>query len=709
MWRDNKKNTRFNNGVKNGNGRLRLVIAGVFLLFGAMIYRLYIVQIDQCDYYTALANGQHEIQSVLRPERGQILMSSSLPGDNSTYVLATNKDFYQIFAVPVDITNPDAVASNLYDFFDADQVAKNVDAQLAKDNQTSLASDLQTIADNNTLTDVQKQQQQAQEQARVAALQTSSDYLQLAAIKRSQAIENQKSLIINDYKLRLSKPNSQYALLERKVSEDSLLNFYAFMLNAQAASSSPTGTVATSTLILPTDLAVRNGSVVKANNFKDIIDLPGFGFETQSSRYYPENQIGAQMLGFVSSGDGDPVGHYGLEEYFNSNLAGKDGYLKGERGAGNSMIVNNREYIKPINGDNLVLTIDRNIEFYACSQLAATVTRLQARRGTVVAMDTNTGAIIAMCSVPSFDPNNYGLVSDYSLFMNPAISDQYEPGSVFKAVTMSAALDQGKVTPDTTYTDPGEVFINGWPKPIRNADYDTKGGHGVVNMTFVLENSLNTGAIFAMRQTGAKTFADYVKNYGFGEKTGIELGSEASGNINSLLRTNIRDIDAATAAFGQGISVTTLQMLSAYQVFANKGVLMKPYLVKEIDHDDGKIETIMPKVERRIISEKTASTVLGMLANVVQNGQSKKATVPGYYIGGKTGTAQIAVNGKYVLGRYNHTFVGIAPIDNPKFVMLTYIDSPKGITYAEGSALPLWTNIATFMLQYYQVPKDRTN
>ena len=148
-------------------------------------------------------------------------------------------------------------------------------------------------------------------------------------------------------------------------------------------------------------------------------------------------------------------------------------------------------------------------------------------------------------------------------------------------------------------------------------------------------------------------------------------------------------------------------MISAYQVFANKGYLMKPYIVKEIKHSDGKIDVIAPVQERRVVSEKTATTILGMLANVVVSGHSKKAAIPGYYIGGKTGTAQIAVNGKYVNDRYNHTFIGIAPIDNPRFVMLTHIDSPKGIQYAEASALPLWTDIATFMLQYYQVPKTK--
>jgi len=309
--------------------------------------------------------------------------------------------------------------------------------------------------------------------------------------------------------------------------------------------------------------------------------------------------------------------------------------------------------------------------------------------------------------VPDFDPNNYKDVSNMRTFNNPVTFDQYEPGSVFKVVTMSIAIDQGKVTPTTTYNDPGELMINGWNKPIRNSDFDTKGGHGVVDMNTVLENSLNTGAIFAMRQVGPTIFADYVKNYGFGEKTGIELGAESSGNIGNLLASKVKEIDAATASFGQGIAVTSLQMIMPYQAIANKGVMMKPYIVKSIIASDGTQEDIQPQQLRRVISAKTADTMSAMLVNVVEKGHSNKAYISGYYIGGKTGTAQIPGPGGYLKNQYIHTFIGIAPIEDPSFVMLTKMDSPKDVTYAEGSVVPLWKDIADFMLKYYQIPKTR--
>jgi cell division protein FtsI/penicillin-binding protein 2 len=371
------------------------------------------------------------------------------------------------------------------------------------------------------------------------------------------------------------------------------------------------------------------------------------------------------------------------------------------------MIINDREYVQPQPGNDLILTVDRNIEFIVCDKLKQVADYYKAEGGSIIVMNPKTGAIIAMCSFPDFNPNNYKDVENMSFYNNPAIFYQYEPGSVFKTVTMAIAIDQEKISPATTYEDKGQIMISGWPKPIRNSDFFSHGPHGVVDMSAVLDNSLNTGAIFAMNQVGPKIFAEYVKNFGFGERTGIELGAESPGNINNLLSNKVKEIDAATASFGQGIAVTPLQMLMPYQAIANKGLLMKPYVVKSIVYSDGRREDISPKAINQIISEKTAATVSAMLVNVVEKGHSQKAAISGYYIGGKTGTAQIATAGGYSQSEYSHTFIGIAPIENPVFVMLVKIDKPKGVQYAEGSVVPLWRDIAEFILNYYAVPKDR--
>jgi cell division protein FtsI/penicillin-binding protein 2 len=646
MWRDNKKNSRPEK-TKVSLSRWRLVVAIIFLLLGSLAYKLFSVQIKQCDLYTALAASQHQVHSQLKPDRGKIYFTENINGQEKLYPVATNKDFATLYTVPKDVTNPREIAEKLYDFFDRSRLEQEAAAQVASGTPVVVAT-------------------------------------------------STKEAALAGYLKRLDKPGDVYEPLERKVDIDNLL-----ILWASLASSS-------STPVNVSSLSLKNDRIMsKDAEGETELKVPGVGFDIEKLRAYPEKEIGSHLLGFVSYVDGEGQGKYGLEEFFNDELFGKYGSVKSEKGGQSSMIiVNDREYVKPEAGADLVLTIDRNVQFIACEKLKETVKKHGAIGGSVIAMNPQTGAIIAMCSVPDFDPNNYKDVKDISNYNNPALLYQYEPGSVFKVVTMSIAVDQGKVSPTTTYKDEGQIMISGWPKPIKNSDFSTHGPHGVVDMNAVLENSLNTGAIFAMKQVGPRVFADYVKNYGFGEKTGLELGSESPGNIGNLISNKVKEIDAATASFGQGIAVTPLQMIMPYQAIANGGVLMKPYIVKAIIRGENR-EEMTPKQIRRVVSEKTAATISAMLVNVVERGHSKRAYIDGYYIGGKTGTAQVAISGGYSKDDYIHTFIGIAPIDNPAFVMLTKIDSPKDVQYAEGSALPLWTEIADFMLKYYQVPKDR--
>jgi len=648
MWRESKNKSRPEVNKISVN-RLRLVVAIIFLLSGALVYKLFSVQIGQCDLYTALASSQHQVYSQLKPERGRIFLGEIINNQEKLYPLATNKDFAMIFVVPKDIVSPRETAEKLYAYFDEPSLSKEIASSTATSSALMVAS-------------------------------------------------TTKEAIINAYLKKLDKPGDPYESLDKKLGTEDLLKLFAYIAST---STNP---------ISAESLEMRNERIYIKKSATSSVELivPGFGFDLQKYRYYPEKEIGSHLLGFVSYVDEEERGRYGLEEFFNEELFGKYGSLKSEKaGKSNTIIVNDREYVKPENGSDIILTIDRNVQFVACEKLKEAVKKHGATGGSVIIINPKTGAIIAMCSVPDFDPNNYKDVGNIRVYNNPAIFDQYEPGSVFKVVTMSIAVDQNKVTPSTTYKDEGRIMINGWPKPISNSDFDTKGGHGVVDMNTVLENSLNTGAIFAMRQVGPKIFSDYLKNYGFGERSGIELGSESPGNIDNLLKTKIREIDAATASFGQGIAVTPLQMIMPYQTIANKGVFMKPYIVKTIIKSDGKREEIVPKQIRRVISSRTADTMSAMLVNVVEKGHSSKAYIQGYYIGGKTGTAQIATAGGYLKNEYIHTFIGIAPIEDPAFVMLTKMNSPKDVTYAEGSVVPLWKDIADFMLKYYQVPKTR--
>jgi len=265
------------------------------------------------------------------------------------------------------------------------------------------------------------------------------------------------------------------------------------------------------------------------------------------------------------------------------------------------------------------------------------------------------------------------------------------------------AVNEEKVTPQTTYNDEGFVKINSYT--IENSD---KKAHGIQTMTQVLEGSLNTGAIFAMQQIGTEKFRDYVKDFGFGATTGSPIQGESTGNISNLDLPG--EIYAMTGSFGQGISVTPLQMVSAYGVLANNGKLMKPYLIAKTLNPDGSTnEETQPEAIRQVIKSETATIIGAMLVNVVENGHGKKASVPGYYIAGKTGTAQVtSTNGRgYDPNNTIGSFAGFGPVSDPAFVMLVRIDHPRDVTFAESTAAPLFGDIAKFLLHYLHISPDR--
>ncbi len=433
------------------------------------------------------------------------------------------------------------------------------------------------------------------------------------------------------------------------------------------------------------------------------LKLSGVQFSNEPTRYYPEKDLGAHIIGFVGYKGNTKVGRYGLEGYFEKDLAGKRGFIRAQKDASGQLIATAAQIWQPaVDGSNLILTIDRTIQFEACRQLDAAVLKHGADGGSVVILDPKTGAVLAMCGAPDYDPNTYRDVTDIKTFLNPSTQVPYEPGSVFKAITMAAALNEGKVTPDTTYTDTGQVKIGNFT--IKNSDLKA---HGVQTMNYVLEESLNTGAIFAMNQIGASKFADYVKAFGFGSPTNIDL-DETSGNITGV-QTH-KDIYASTGAFGQGLTTTVLQMASAYGALANGGKLFQPYIVSKEVKPDGSETVTQPKVIRQVISPQTSATISGMLVRVVENGHGKKAAVPGYYVAGKTGTAQIAdpKTGKYMVNATNGTFAGFAPVEDPKFVMVTQLLHPRDVQFAESSAAPLFGDLAKFLMLYMHIQPTRS-
>lgn len=436
-------------------------------------------------------------------------------------------------------------------------------------------------------------------------------------------------------------------------------------------------------------------SLIKEKN------LLGIGFVRRPERVYPEGSLAAQLLGFVGKNEeGGSVGRYGIEGYWQEELAGEGGFITGARGAAGGLIpLAGGVFSGAVDGSNILLTIDRALQFKACDILQKKADEYEATSASLVILEPSTGAIRVMCGFPDFDPNIYNEVESVDVYNNKNIFTPYEPGSIFKPITMAAAINEDLVTPETPFVDSGSVEA-GCSKVIKNAN---EKAYGRTNMIGVLENSINTGMVFVVQKLGKDKFKSYVERFGFGIKEGIELDTEVSGTINSLSKNKGDKIDcyAATGAFGQGLTATPLQMASAFGVIANGGLLMKPFIVQEIRHSNGKVERTKPTEVGRVIEARAASLVSGMMVNVVDSGQAAAAAVPGYYVAGKTGTAQISGVGGYSEDT-NHSFVGFAPVDDPKFVMIVKFEKPQR-KFSVSTAAPTFGEIAKFVLEYYQV------
>lgn len=430
------------------------------------------------------------------------------------------------------------------------------------------------------------------------------------------------------------------------------------------------------------------------------MDLTGLDSVEEYARFYPDSGIGGHIIGFVGHADNMEKGQYGIEGFFNEALSGKSGFIKTEKDVrGRTLKLWDVAFSESENGSDVVLTIDYSIQHKICDELKKGVEKYGAEGGSVIVLEPFSGDILGMCGWPDFDPENYNSVENISVFNNPSIFNQYEPGSIFKPITAAIALDLEKIKPDTVYEDTGEVKIG--PHTIRNSDLKA---HGKQTMTNVLEESLNTGAIYMARQVGLDKFRFYVENFGFGRKTGIELEAEAEGNIDSLSKSG--EIYLATASFGQGISVTPLQMALAYAVLANGGKLQKPRIVDKIIKNEKDVSLKPIETARQVVSERVSALTGAMLVSVVESGHSKKAAVKGYYVAGKTGTAQVAHEGIYGKDTI-HTFAGFAPVEEPKFVLIVKLDRPKIGRFAESTAVPMAHEIIEFILNYYGIKPSR--
>lgn len=455
----------------------------------------------------------------------------------------------------------------------------------------------------------------------------------------------------------------------------------------------------------PYELLVKDANPDAVSALKSL-NVAGIGFVSQTARLYPEKNISGQLIGFVTADEstGVPKGRYGIEGAMDELLTGKAGSLSVEKDAtGQRLTIGDTQLHEAVHGSDVILTIDRTIQFKACSVIAAAVDRYRADTGSIVIINPQTGAVLSMCSAPDFDSSSFNVVKEISTYSNKATLVAYEPGSIFKPIVMASAIDAEKVSPNTTYIDKGIEEIDDFK--IRNSDLQA---HGAQNMVQVLEKSLNTGMIFVQRQMGKELFKRYIQNFGFGTKTDVGLTPEVKGNISSLEKKG--NIFAATASYGQGITMTPIQLAAAYGALASSGALMRPYVVDEIVHPDGTREKTKPYVVSRPISSRASRLITGMLINVVENGHGKRAAVPGYWVAGKTGTAQVARSDGGLGYQKDVTigsFAGYAPANDPKFAMIVKIEHPRDVQWAEATAAPVFGEMAAFLLTYLQVPPER--
>lgn len=430
------------------------------------------------------------------------------------------------------------------------------------------------------------------------------------------------------------------------------------------------------------------------------MQIKGLGFQEDSKRFYPEASIAAQVLGFVGKDkDGDRLGYFGIEGFYNKDLEGLPGILKTERDLlGRPIVIGTQDRLKGENGRDLVLTIDKTTQMIAKRRLKEGIERFRAQSGCITIADPYTGEIFAMTCLPDFDPVEYYKFSE-AYFKNPVISDVFEPGSIFKPLIVAAALEEGKIDASDTYNEKGPIksgkyYIRTW-----NDEY-----HGILTISEILQKSSNVGMVFIGHKLGDKNILKYLEKYGFGQDTHIDLQGEARTHVKP--KSQWYPVEYSTVTFGQGIAVTQMQILTAFSALINDGWIVKPHVVKETISENGNIERISPKKVRRILSTKTSNIIKKMLYETVLYGEAKWHIPEGYKIGGKTGTAQIPVQGTYDPSKTNASFIGFAPLDKPKFIVLVTLHQPEASPWASETAAPLFFSLAKDLLVQYNIVPD---
>jgi len=428
------------------------------------------------------------------------------------------------------------------------------------------------------------------------------------------------------------------------------------------------------------------------------LNLPGVEVIEESQRYYPNGSLAAQLLGFAGI---DNQGLEGLEITYDEVLKGKKGKILIEFDATNREIPEAvHRYVSPEDGNSIILTIDETIQYIVERELDNIMAQTQAKGATIIVMDPKTGEILALGNRPTFDPNKYA-ESSQETWRNAAVANSYEPGSTFKIITAAASLEENVVSENDRFYDPGYIKVG--DRKIKC--WRSYNPHGSQTFAEGVQNSCNPVFVelgLRLEEKEKGLLYDYIKAFGFGEKTGVGIRGEASGIL--IPEDQLKQINIATIAMGQSIAVTPLQLVRAVSAVANDGKLMKPRIVRAVvDKDGNLVKEYAPEVERQVVSKETANKICEILEGVVSKGTGRNAYIPGYRVGGKTGTAQKPGPGGYQQGKYVASFLGLAPVNDPRVVCLVAVDEPQGVYYGGQIAAPAFKRVVEDTLRYLGV------
>ncbi len=717
---------------------LKILFAAVCLVFAG---RLFDLQILQYDKYDAEARAQHEQKSILTARRGKILVKKNRYSSEVT-PLATNHTLKMLFVDPLLLTYPN--------FGSKDEVESQ-----ERGNPQLVASMLAPLLINAHCEEIDSCPLEIDPQKMNAREQTIIQAYQQSLVQIFMETERRRVVLNTDVDPIRQETIRALNLAGIKIEYGNIIADPVQITNIEQVAEELAPLVGSTSTDLTPFLQKRKKRYVEISHkispqiSEKILELKrdpefrklfrGIQLINEHWRYYPEKTLAAQTIGFLDrSGDGQ----YGIEGRFDEILRGHEGEISGSTTTSGQQLLGKGFGIRGAqDGSDIVLSIDRVIQNAVEKILEVDIKKFDADAGQVIVIEPQTGRILAMAHAPTFDPNNFGDVFSTftvtekkeefdradknfnrriptiksekgylfryfniwgpAVFRNKIVLDEYEPGSVIKSLTMAAAINAAEVTPQTTYNDNGPIEVDNFK--IRNSESEY---NGITTMIDVINKSLNTGIAFITRKMGAQMLHEYLKNFGFGQFTDIEIDGEAKGQLEFW--QDWEESELITRGFGQGFTASPLQVALSYGALANGGYLMKPLLIEKIISPDGEEESFESERIRRIISEETYQTIKAMLLNSIENGVARGAGVRGHSLMGKTGTSQTYRNGKALtgLGTTITSFAGFGPYNDPKFVILVKLDYPKVSQWGSETAAGTFRRVADFLFDYYQIPPE---